>query len=124
MTTAVASEHQDLELVSLAELTAQALAADPNAPVAADAVPFGAGLGLSGDLDPELGLAGAKAHNRWLADLCSVSPERRCGAALVPITGPIDATLAEITWAKEHGLGAVMIPARVSVPRSRRIAAA
>lgn len=75
-------------------------------------VPFGAGLGLSGDLDPVLGMAGAKAHNRWLADLCSVSPERRCGVALVPITVEIDDVLAEIRWAKDHGLGAVMIPAR------------
>ena len=57
---------------------------DADAVESRTAVPFGAGLGLSGDLDPELGLAGAKAHNRWLADLCSVSPERRCGAALVP----------------------------------------
>ena len=30
-------------------------------------VPFGAGLGLRGDLDPQLGMAGAQAHNRWLA---------------------------------------------------------
>jgi predicted TIM-barrel fold metal-dependent hydrolase len=74
-------------------------------------VPFGAGLGLSGDLDPVLGMAGAKAHNRWLADLCSVSPERRCGVALIPITVEVDKVLEEIRWAKEHGLGAVMIPA-------------
>jgi predicted TIM-barrel fold metal-dependent hydrolase len=85
---------------------------DADAVESRTAVPFGAGLGLSGDLDPELGLAGAKAHNRWLADLCSVSPERRCGAALVPITGKVEDALAEITWAKEHGLGAIMIPAR------------
>jgi len=85
---------------------------DADAVESRTAVPFGAGLGLSGDLDPELGLAGAKAHNRWLADLCSVSPERRRGAALVPITGSVSDALAEITWAKEHGLGAIMIPAR------------
>jgi hypothetical protein len=30
----------------------------------------------------------------------------------VPITGPVEDALAEIRWAKEHGLGAVMIPAR------------
>jgi len=46
-------------------------------------VPFGAGLGLSGDMDPELGLAGSIAHNRWLAELCSESPERRRGMALI-----------------------------------------
>jgi predicted TIM-barrel fold metal-dependent hydrolase len=74
-------------------------------------VPFGAGLGLTGDLDPVLGMAGAQAHNRWLAELCSHSPARRCGVALVPITAPIDDVLAEIRRAKESGLGAVMIPA-------------
>ena len=36
---------------------------------------------------PVLGMAGAKAHNRWLAELCAHSPQRRCGVALVPITG-------------------------------------
>jgi predicted TIM-barrel fold metal-dependent hydrolase len=74
-------------------------------------VPFGAGLGLSGDMDPVLGLAGAQAHNRWLADLCSNSPERRKGVALVPITAPMNEVLAEIRRIKADGLGAVMIPA-------------
>ena len=74
-------------------------------------VPFGAGLGMSGDLDPALGLAGSRAHNRWLAELCSDSPERRCGVALVPITAELDDVLAEIRRARESGLGAVMIPA-------------
>jgi hypothetical protein len=74
-------------------------------------VPFGAGLGMSGDMDPVLGLAGAQAHNRWLAELCATSPDRRRGVALVPITAPIDDVLAEIRRAKESGLAAVMIPA-------------
>jgi predicted TIM-barrel fold metal-dependent hydrolase len=74
-------------------------------------VPFGAGLGLTGDLDPVLGLAGARAHNRWLAELCATNPSRRRGVALVPITAPIGEVLAEIGRAKESGLGAVMIPA-------------
>ena len=74
-------------------------------------VPFGAGLGMSGDMDPALGLAGAQAHNRWLADLCSNSPERRRGVALVPITAHLDDVLAEINRIKADGLGAVMIPA-------------
>jgi predicted TIM-barrel fold metal-dependent hydrolase len=74
-------------------------------------VPFGAGLGMSGDMDPELGLAGAIAHNRWLADLCAHSPERRRGMALVPITAELPKVLAEIQRAKDSGLGGVMIPA-------------
>ena len=36
--------------------------------------PFGTGLAASGSDDPELAMAGARAHNRWLADLCSESP--------------------------------------------------
>ena len=39
--------------------------------------PFGTGLGASGLDDPELAMAGARAHNRWLADLCAASPDRR-----------------------------------------------
>jgi predicted TIM-barrel fold metal-dependent hydrolase len=74
-------------------------------------VPFGAGLGLSGDMDPELGLSGSQAHNRWLAELCTQSPERRKGVALVPITAEIDLVLAEIRRSHAEGLGAVMIPA-------------
>ncbi len=73
--------------------------------------PFGVGLGLSGDIDPELGMAGAQAHNRWLAELCAQSPERRCGMALLPITAPVEDVVAEIRRAKESGLNGVMIPA-------------
>ena len=92
-------------------VAAEVVYPDADAVESRTCVPFGAGLGLSGDLDPELGMAGAKAHNRWLVDLVSTSPQRRCGVALVPITVEIDKVLAEIRWAKEHGLGAVMIPA-------------
>jgi predicted TIM-barrel fold metal-dependent hydrolase len=92
-------------------VAAEVVYPDADAVESRTCVPFGAGLGLSGDLDPELGMAGAKAHNRWLAELCSHSPERRKGVALVPITVEVDKVLAEIRWAKEHGLGAVMIPA-------------
>ncbi|HEV8297938.1 MAG TPA: amidohydrolase family protein, partial [Acidimicrobiales bacterium] len=93
-------------------VVAEVVYPDADAVESRTCVPFGAGLGLSGDLDPELGMAGAQAHNRWLAELCSHSPRRRCGVALVPITAPIDAVLTEIRSAKASGLGAVMIPAR------------
>jgi predicted TIM-barrel fold metal-dependent hydrolase len=93
-------------------VAAEVVYPDADAVESRTCVPFGAGLGLSGDLDPELGLAGAKAHNRWLAELVATSPERRCGVALVPITGDVTDVLAEIDWAKANGLGAVMIPAR------------
>ncbi len=43
--------------------------------------------------------------------LCPARPERRCGAALIPITAELDDVLAEIRRSKESGLGAMMIPA-------------
>src|SRR3954466_6754841 len=92
-------------------ITAEVIFPDADAVESSTCAPFGTGLGLSGDLDPELGLAGARAHNRWLAELCSDSPERRRGVALVQITADQDAVRAESPPAKESGLGAVMIPA-------------
>ena len=43
--------------------------------------PFGAGLGSSGDSDPVLVMEGARAHNRWLAELCSDSSSRNANAS-------------------------------------------
>jgi predicted TIM-barrel fold metal-dependent hydrolase len=72
--------------------------------------PFGAGLAAGGDADPTLLLAGARAHNRWLAELCATSPERRAGIAIVPIF-EVDAAVAEIRRARESGLrGGILIP--------------
>jgi predicted TIM-barrel fold metal-dependent hydrolase len=73
--------------------------------------PFGAGLGASGEFDPELLMVGARAHNRWLAELCSDSPDRRRGLAIVPILHDIADAVAEIRRAKESGLGGILIPA-------------
>ncbi|HXY91141.1 MAG TPA: amidohydrolase family protein [Acidimicrobiia bacterium] len=76
-----------------------------------DSSPFGSGLGSSGSSDPEKVMAGARAHNRWLADLCAGSPERRLGIACVPVVHDPEASVAEIKWAAEHGLrGGIMIP--------------
>lgn len=72
--------------------------------------PFSAGLQSSGDLDGELVMAGARAHNRWLAQLCSDSPERRCGVATIPILHDVDAAVAEMRRVADAGLRAMMIP--------------
>jgi predicted TIM-barrel fold metal-dependent hydrolase len=72
--------------------------------------PFHAGLGSSGDLDGELVLAGARAHNRWLAELCADTPERRCGVATVPILHDLDAAVDEIRRVAGAGFRAVLIP--------------
>jgi predicted TIM-barrel fold metal-dependent hydrolase len=74
--------------------------------------PFGSGLGNPIGVDPELVMAGARAHNRWLADFCAEQPDRRLGVAVVPIVVDVDAALAEIAAARERGLRAVMIPTR------------
>jgi len=76
------------------------------------ASPFGSGLSSSGDSDPELVLAGARAHNRWLADFCAKEPHRRIGVAVVPIVHDIAAAVDEIREVHDLGLRGVMIPTR------------
>ena len=72
--------------------------------------PFGAGLGLpSAGVDPTLQWAGARAHNRWLAELCQMAPERRCGVAVVPLMWDVEEAIKEAKWAREHDMRSVMI---------------
>src|SRR5690625_1190250 len=62
--------------------------------------PFGAGLGLKPwGIDPELQWAGARAHNRWMAEFCAQEPLRRIGIAIVPLLYDIDEALQELEWA-------------------------
>ena len=83
---------------------------DADAVTSGASAPFGAGLGSAGDVDPILLLAGARAHNRWLAELCADSPHRRAGVACVPIYD-VDAAVVEIRRARESGLrGGILIP--------------
>jgi predicted TIM-barrel fold metal-dependent hydrolase len=57
-------------------------------------------------------MAGARAHNRWLAELCADSPDRRAGVAIVPILADVDAAVAEVRRARASGLrGGILIPA-------------
>jgi predicted TIM-barrel fold metal-dependent hydrolase len=85
---------------------------DADAVSATPAVPFDAGIGMSGaDYDPELALVGARAHNRWLADLCRQSPARRRGVIVAPIVGNVKGAVTEIRRAHADGLrGGIMIP--------------
>jgi predicted TIM-barrel fold metal-dependent hydrolase len=81
---------------------------DADAVTAGASAPFGAGLGTSTEIPPALLMAGARAHNRWLAELCAAS---RAGVAIVPILDDIDAAVAEVTRARQSGLtGGVLIP--------------
>jgi len=73
--------------------------------------PFGAGIGLSPkNADAELQWAGARAHNRWIAEFCQMAPERRCGVAVVPLLFDIDEAIKEARWARRQDMRSVMIP--------------
>ncbi|HEY8061134.1 MAG TPA: amidohydrolase, partial [Acidimicrobiales bacterium] len=74
------------------------------------ASPFGSGLGNPTGCDPELVFAGARAHNRWLADFSAKEPHRRIGVAVVPIVVDVDAAVTEIHEVADRGLRGVMIP--------------
>jgi hypothetical protein len=49
---------------------------------------------------------GARAHNRWLAEQCSRSPERRAGVAVVPMLGDVDVAVAESLERQSPDFGA------------------
>ncbi len=75
--------------------------------------PFGAGIGLSPrGADRVLQWAGARAHNRWLVELCQMAPERHHGVAVVPATWDVEEAVREVRWAKKNGLGSIMLPVR------------
>ncbi len=75
--------------------------------------PFGAGLSLPTEgIDPELQWAGARSHNRWLAEFCQMAPERRAGVAIVPVLWDVDEAVKEIHWARENGLKGILLPSR------------
>lgn len=76
------------------------------------ASPFGSGLGGGAGYEPDVAMAGARAHNRWLADFVAEAPLRRVGLAVVPMLADIDAAVAEIRAAHERGLRGVLIPTR------------
>lgn len=84
---------------------------DADAVTAGASAPFGAGLAMSTEVPGELLMAGAQAHNRWLAELCNASPDRRAGVAIVPILHDPEAAAEEIRRARESGLrGGILIP--------------
>lgn len=73
--------------------------------------PFGGDLGLMPmGADPELQWAGARAHNRWMAEFVAQSPERRFGlASITPFWG-VDLAVKEVEWARENGLRGILLP--------------
>ena len=59
----------------------------------------------------EVMAAGARAYNRWLADLCAANPDRCAGVAILGYHD-IEAAVEEIHWSKKAGLrGGIFLPA-------------
>lgn len=74
-------------------------------------IPFQVGrLSDYPDAPAELELAAAAAFNRWLADFCSAAPHRFRGQALISLRD-VDRAVATVHWARDHGLGGIMMPA-------------
>jgi predicted TIM-barrel fold metal-dependent hydrolase len=59
--------------------------------------------------DPELTRAGRAIYMRWLADFCTQAPGRFSGQAPV-VFDDIGEAVRDVYWAKEHGLGGIMMP--------------
>lgn len=75
--------------------------------------PFGTGLAAGSQSEPELAVAGCRAHNRWLADFCRDDPHRRIGVAVIPAIIPdMDTVLQLVREAKDLGHRGIMIPTR------------
>ena len=69
-------------------------------------VPFG---GFGESAQHELRGAGNRAYDRWLLDFANDAPGRRAALAMLTVHD-LDATVAEITWARENGMKGVIIP--------------
>jgi predicted TIM-barrel fold metal-dependent hydrolase len=93
----------------LADLETQGVVAEVLFP---NGLPFAGSLFDDVDLtaDPVLAREAVVAYNRWLADFCAEAPERRAGMAVVTFDD-VDQALEDITWAREHGLRGIMMPA-------------
>ena len=85
-------------------ISGEIIFADGDAVTGMESPPFGAGLAAGQITDPRLAYAGARAHNRWLEEFCSTSPERRAGVARVPITQGVDEAVKEVEALAERGL--------------------
>src|SRR5947209_226001 len=84
-------------------VTAEVVFPGPDAATGTMGAPFGAGFNPVATRDPDHLLAGARAYNRWAAELCRDSPRRR-GLIVAPILGDLDGAIAEIRRAHDDGL--------------------
>jgi hypothetical protein len=94
------AEQRDKEM-DADGVAAEVIFPDADAITGMESPPFGAGLSAGEIDDPALAFAGARAHNRFLVDLCATSPLRRGGIGLVPICHGVDRAVEEIEWLAE-----------------------
>ena len=67
------AEKRDKELTADG-VTGEVVFPGPDAVTGKMGAPFGAGFAIDATADPELVLAGARAYNRWAAELCRPEP--------------------------------------------------
>lgn len=99
----------------IVELQADGIVADVIFPDGSqdNTTPFDASSGPgSKGADWELQTVGAWAYNRWLADFVALHPGRHAGIAVITVHD-LDETVRQVTWAKEHDLRGVLLPAGV-----------
>jgi len=66
--------------------------------------------GTGEDQDFDLLKAGRHIYNEWLAEVCSIEPERHVGLMQLPMWD-IEAAIAELEWGRSAGLKGVNFPA-------------
>ena len=67
------------------------------------------GVGQGQAQDFGLLRSGQRMYNQWLADVCSVEPERHVGLMHLPMWD-IDAAIEELAWARSVGLRGLNLP--------------
>ena len=65
---------------------------------------------MTASSDMSLATVGKQIYNRWLADFCSVEPERHAGMVQLPVWD-IESSVAEVRLGAERGLREVNFPA-------------
>lgn len=70
----------------------------------------------SSKIEDRLRYGGARAHNRHMADFCSID-DRLMGVAAIPLENP-ELALEEVKWSLDNGLEAMWIPHRLAGDRS------
>ena len=78
--------------------------------IGAEVIYPGDALFLFSAPDLEYKRACIRAYNDWLADFCSVAPNRLLGAAMLPVGGPVEWAVQEVRRVRQTGLRTVCIP--------------